>query len=179
MRSKDATALCAPERQKGLRPCSPNSVRFLECYLVALVIRMEEGLGLNHQTKATSALERKLKTCFRFPLDGRAFVANLQMNMRRRRISAFVILIFSKYLPPSNDPSSSKREIRIAKQIHTLISSPLEQHIRSFLPSVNFDLAKLTAEGRLFSKENRSNFEFSMGQCIYDSPLLRESQSGL
>lgn len=120
---------------------------------------------------------RKLKTCFRFPLDGRAFVENLHINTSRLRISSLVICASLNDFPLSKDPSSLNSEIRIARQTQTLISSPSQQQTRRDFPWIKFDLANLTAKGRLLSNENRSNFEPTVGMCKYAYEGSTESNS--
>lgn len=50
------------------------------------------------------SLLRKPKTCFKFPLDGRALVANLQMKTNLLLTSHLVIMVCMNELPQSKDP---------------------------------------------------------------------------
>lgn len=47
---------------------------------------------------------RKLNTCFKFPRKGRAFTANLQINISLCRISNFVMTVSLKDFPSSKHP---------------------------------------------------------------------------
>lgn len=62
-----------------------------------------------HQTELTLPPVKKLKTCFKFPLDGRALGANLQIYTRRLRISHLVICVSLKDLPSSKVPNTKVR----------------------------------------------------------------------
>lgn len=54
---------------------------------------------------------RNPKTCFRFPLHGRAAVANLQMNTNLFLSSHLVMQEAEKDFPPSNDPEENQKLI--------------------------------------------------------------------
>jgi hypothetical protein len=53
-----------------------------------------------------------------------AFVANLQIYTSRCRISHLVIHVSLKDFPSSKVPPSLNKDVKIARQTHTLISSP-------------------------------------------------------
>jgi hypothetical protein len=74
----------------------------------------------NGQAEAALPPVRKPKTCFKFPLDGRAVIANLQTNTSRRRISNLVIHVALKDLPSSKvpDPRAKHQKMRITRK-HT------------------------------------------------------------
>jgi hypothetical protein len=73
----------------------------------------------NGQAEAALPPVRKPKTCFKFPLDGRAVIANLQTNTSRRRISNLVIHVLLKDLPSSKvpDPRAKHQKMRITRNI--------------------------------------------------------------
>lgn len=62
-----------------------------------------------HEKESTLPPLIKLNTCFRFPLDGRAFIAYLQINTNRFRISNLVIQVGPKDFPSSNNPVKDVR----------------------------------------------------------------------
>lgn len=62
--------------------------------------------------EATLPALRKAKTCLRFPLDGRAFVANLHMNTNLLRISNLVMHVWMKDFPPSKVPTQNSLKSR-------------------------------------------------------------------
>lgn len=73
----------------------------------------------NGQAEAALPPVRKPKTCFKFPLDGRAVIANLQTNTSRRRISNLVIHVLLKDLPSSKvpDPRAKHQKMRVTRNI--------------------------------------------------------------
>lgn len=65
-------------------------------------------------------LFRNPKTCFKFPLDGRAFVENLHKYTSRRRKSHLVIRVSLKDFPWSNVPNGSFNTENKHRQIITV-----------------------------------------------------------
>lgn len=98
------------------------SCKYWKWFCQFCIATMPKYDKIYHQTESTLPPLRKLKTCFRFPLDGRAFVANLQINISRRRISNLVMGISENDFPLSNVPnrkiiSKFRNQSRHRKQI--------------------------------------------------------------
>lgn len=81
-------------------------------------VLQEQNQKASHETELTLPPLRKLNTCFRFPLDGRAFTAYLQINTSRLLISHLVIHVSLKDFPSSKVPSSLNNDVKIARHTH-------------------------------------------------------------
>lgn len=63
--------------------------------------------SMYYETEGIYSPLRHAKTCFRFPLDGRALTTYLHIETNRLRISSFVIRLSLNDLPSSKFPASS------------------------------------------------------------------------